>query len=105
MRARRGGFADGFMTRTIRVIVAGRVQGVGFRAWAEREAEARGLSGWVRNRRDGSVEALFSGERPAVEAMTEACRSGPRMATVENMTVVAASTDVDWRGCRTISSG
>ena len=92
------------MIRTVRVIVAGRVQGVGYRAWVEREAEARRLSGWVRNRRDGSVEALFSGEATAVDAMTEACRSGPRMAAVENMTVLDASADLDWRGFRTIST-
>ncbi len=92
------------MIRTVRVIVAGRVQGVGFRAWVERQAEARGLSGWVRNRRDGSVEALFSGEAMAVEAMSAACRSGPRMAAVESVTVLEASADVDWRGFRTIST-
>ncbi len=92
------------MIRTARVIVVGRVQGVGFRAWVEREAEARGLSGWVRNRRDGSVEALFLGETTAVEAMAEACRSGPRMAMVENVTIMDATADGDWRGFRTIAT-
>ncbi|MGO4872306.1 MAG: acylphosphatase [Roseiarcus sp.] len=92
------------MIRNVRVIVSGRVQGVGFRAWVEREAEARRLSGWVRNRRDGSVEALFSGEATAVDAMVGACRSGPRMAMVENVTVVDAAADPDWRGFRTIAS-
>jgi len=68
--------------RAVRVIVKGRVQGVGFRAWTTREAEAHGLAGWVRNRADGSVEAVFAGEADAVAAMIAACRGGPRMAQV-----------------------
>jgi acylphosphatase len=92
------------MIRTARVIISGRVQGVGYRAWVEREAEARGLSGWVRNRRDGSVEALFSGEAAVVEAMAEACRSGPRMATVENVTIIDATADCNRRGFRTVAT-
>ena len=92
------------MIRTVRIIVTGRVQGVGYRAWAKREAETRGLSGWVRNRRDGSVEALFSGKSMVVDAMTEACRSGPRLAAVENVTVVDTSADRDLRGFRTIAT-
>jgi len=59
------------------VIVHGRVQGVGFRAFVEVEALTRGLEGWVRNRRDGSVEAVFSGEETVVAEMIEACRRGP----------------------------
>ena len=50
------------------VIVLGRVQGVGYRAWTEREAQARGLQGWVRNRHDGTVEAVFAGPADAVRA-------------------------------------
>jgi acylphosphatase len=73
-------------------------------SWVEQEAEIRGLSGWVRNRRDGSVEAVFSGETTVVDAMTEACRSGPRMAVVENVKVVNTSTDRDLRGFRTIAT-
>jgi acylphosphatase len=92
------------MIRTVRVVVSGRVQGVGFRAWVERNAEARRLSGWVRNRRDGSVEALFSGEAAAVEAMAAACRSGPRLAEVDDVTVVDASPDPGLRGFRAIPS-
>ena len=65
------------------VIVHGRVQGVGFRAFVEGEALARGLEGWVRNRRDGSVEALFAGEADVVADMIEACRQGPRGARVD----------------------
>ena len=68
--------------RAVRVIVSGRVQGVGFRAFVRREALARKISGWVRNRRDGSVEAVFSGDVAAVEALVGACRRGPRVASV-----------------------
>jgi acylphosphatase len=57
--------------------VHGRVQGVGFRAFVEVEALRRGLDGWVRNRHDGSVEAVFAGEATAVAGMIEACRRGP----------------------------
>jgi acylphosphatase len=57
--------------------ISGRVQMVWFRAWTVGEAEKRGISGWVRNRKDGSVEALFSGAADAVEAMISACREGP----------------------------
>lgn len=69
-------------TRAVHVTITGRVQGVGFRAWVWDEAEARHLSGWVRNRRDGTVEAVFSGEAADVEAMLAVCRAGPRGAAV-----------------------
>jgi acylphosphatase len=65
-----------------RVLIQGVVQGVGYRAFVEREANARSLEGWVRNRRDGSVEALFAGPAAVVAAMIAACRQGPRMAKV-----------------------
>ena len=77
--------------RGVRVVISGRVQGVGFRLWVEAEAVSRGLAGWVRNRRDGSVEAVFSGEAEAVDAMLEACRNGPSMALVTDVAV--ADTD------------
>lgn len=70
------------MTVARHVIVRGRVQGVGFRAFVEDEAIRRGLTGWVRNRRDGTVEALFRGKAEAVVGMIEACRSGPSSAHV-----------------------
>ena len=71
-------------TRMIRhVIVHGRVQGVGFRAFVEHAALKRGLEGWVRNRRDGSVEAVFAGEEGMVADMVEACRGGPLGARVD----------------------
>lgn len=74
----------------IHVSITGLVQGVGFRAWLEREAMARGLSGWVRNRRDGSVEAVFAGTVGTVEAMLAACHQGPRMAQVHEVTATPA---------------
>ena len=59
------------------VVVHGRVQGVGFRAWTELMALERGVEGWVRNCRDGSVEALFAGLEEVVLTMIELCRDGP----------------------------
>jgi acylphosphatase len=67
------------------VVVRGRVQGVGYRAFVEDEAIRRGLEGWVRNRRDGAVEALFAGPAATVEAMVAACRSGPFGARVDDI--------------------
>lgn len=66
-----------------RVLIRGRVQGVGFRAWTEVMAAERGIEGWVRNRRDGAVEALFAGASEAVLAMIDLCREGPPGARVE----------------------
>jgi len=73
-----------------RVVVRGRVQGVGFRAFVEDEARERRLAGWVRNRRDGSVEALFSGPAAVVDAMLAAVRDGPPAARVDGVEVSAA---------------
>ena len=67
----------------------GRVQGVWYRAWTEKEASRRGLRGWVRNRTDGSVEAVFAGERTQVEAMLGACRIGPPAARVTDIDIQA----------------
>jgi acylphosphatase len=70
-----------------RVVVSGRVQGVFFRHTAAGAARARGVSGWVRNRPDGSVEAVFQGEPAAVDSMIQWCRTGPRGARVDSVTV------------------
>jgi acylphosphatase len=79
------------MTDTIRhVTVRGRVQGVGCRAWVEDEAAARHLEGWVRNRRDGSVEAVFAGPEDVVLEMVASCRRGPLSARVEAVQEEAA---------------
>ena len=66
-----------------RVVISGRVQGVGFRAWMVATASSFGLKGWVRNCRNGSVEAVFSGEETDITAMIEACKDGPPAARVE----------------------
>lgn len=66
----------------VRVIIRGKVQGVWFRAWTVDAATRRGLAGWVRNKHDDSVEALFAGPDEKVEAMIEACREGPKHARV-----------------------
>jgi len=65
------------------VLIRGRVQGVGFRAWTEVTALERRLQGWVRNRRDGAVEALFIGLEADVLAMIEECRCGPPGARID----------------------
>ena len=67
------------------VVVHGRVHGVGFRAWAERAALTCGLEGWVRNRRDGTVEALLQGEADAVRRVVEWARLGPPAARVDTL--------------------
>ena len=71
----------------IRVRVHGRVQGVFFRNWTMDRARALGVRGWVRNRRDGTVELAAFGEEEAVEALVAACRSGPPAAKVERIEV------------------
>jgi acylphosphatase len=76
------------------VVIRGRVQGVGYRAWTEYTAVSRGLEGWVRNRRDGSVEAVFAGPAQAVAAMVAACRRGPPGARVEALDERQASNDL-----------
>lgn len=74
-----------------RIIVTGRVQGVFFRNWTAAKAEALGVRGWVRNRRDGSVEILACGPAEAVDALAAACRDGPPAAIVEAVRVSEAS--------------
>jgi acylphosphatase len=72
--------------RARRVVIRGRVQGVGYRDWMVREADRLGVQGWVRNRADGAVEALVDGEEAAVQALLSACRRGPLLARVEEIT-------------------
>lgn len=73
--------------RSVLVRIEGRVQGVWFRGWTVQQAMRRGLAGWVRNRSDGSVEALFSGPEPHVDAMLAACHEGPPSARVVKVTL------------------
>lgn len=83
--------------RARHLLISGRVQGVGFRWWMVRQAQGLGLDGWVRNRRDGTVEALVAGEAAAVEALVSKCRSGPPAARVDDL--VAGDVDApDVRG-------
>ncbi|HLJ63806.1 MAG TPA: acylphosphatase, partial [Stellaceae bacterium] len=72
------------------VIVTGRVQGVGYRAWTVREARKLALRGFVRNRQDGSVEILVMGEASALERMIKACHYGPPTSRVDTVTVAEA---------------
>jgi acylphosphatase len=66
--------------------IEGRVHGVGYRDWLVREASRLGLYGWVRNRRDGSVEALVAGDEAAVRTLLSLCRRGPALARVDRIT-------------------
>ena len=85
-------------SRRIAVVIVGRVQGVGYRAWTQREAEARGLSGHVRNRVDGAVEASFTGPAAAVDAMVQACHTGPPGARVDRVETQAAAPEAGGAG-------
>lgn len=75
------------MSSAVDVTVTGRVQGVSFRFYAEREAERLGVAGWVRNEPDGSVAGHFEGDAAAVDAMVDWCRTGPPHATVSRVDV------------------
>ncbi|HEX5455255.1 MAG TPA: acylphosphatase [Stellaceae bacterium] len=79
--------------RSVRLRITGRVQGVGYRAWAIATAARLGLRGWVRNRADGSVEALVTGDEASVAVMVEACRDGPFAARVADVAVTEATDD------------
>ena len=76
------------------VTIRGRVQGVGYRAWLAGEAMRRGLAGWVRNRRDGSVEAVLAGPAATVAEMIEDCRRGPASARVEAVDATPVGDDM-----------
>jgi acylphosphatase len=93
--------------RIVRVTISGRVQGVGYRAWTQIEATARGVRGWVRNRLNGDVEALFAGPPDAVEALCAACWRGPAHARVDKVEVTessAAALAELWAGFRQIAT-
>ncbi|KAE9612320.1 hypothetical protein Lal_00022854 [Lupinus albus] len=80
-------------TKTERVMIKGRVQGVFYRNWTVDNAKQLGLKGWVRNRRDGSVEALFSGSPDVVQEMVQRCRRGPPEAIVTGLEVFPSNDD------------
>nr|GMC46298.1 acylphosphatase-like isoform X1 [Ipomoea batatas]GMC56574.1 acylphosphatase-like isoform X1 [Ipomoea batatas] len=80
-------------TKTVRAVIKGRVQGVFYRDWTVENAKELGLKGWVRNRRDGTVEALFSGSPEKVEEMEQRCRRGPPAAMVTGFDVFPCNDD------------
>ncbi|MED6174219.1 hypothetical protein PIB30_067002 [Stylosanthes scabra] len=84
---------DSASTKTERVVVKGKVQGVFYRNWTVDNATQLGLKGWVRNRRDGSVEALFSGPPEAVQEMEQRCRRGPPDAIVTGFEAFPSTDD------------
>lgn len=82
------------MSRAIlRLMIRGRVQGVGYRAWVASQATTCGLEGWVRNRRDGSVEVLFAGAPKHVADLVALCRHGPPSSHVDSVTSETAGID------------
>jgi len=76
--------------RIVRAVIRGKVQGVGYRNWTERQALARGLAGWVRNRADGSVETVFAGDADNVAAMAESLLRGPPASRVSGVEITEA---------------
>ena len=73
--------------KQVHVVISGRVQGVGYRAWTKANARRRSLNGWVRNRSDKTVEAVFCGRVDDVDAMVEACKEGPLASRVQDVSV------------------
>jgi len=94
------------MAVTLHLIIAGRVQGVGYRYALQGEALARGVAGWVRNRHDGTVEAVLQGDADAVEAVVAWARRGPPAARVERVDARAASGELarSYRGFEQLPS-
>ena len=88
------------MALQARLTISGRVQGVGYRDWTITTALRLGLTGWVRNRMDGSVEALVVGDDQAVGQMIDACRRGPAIARVDNVDIEPVDLDVLPEGFR-----
>ncbi|XP_010241806.1 PREDICTED: uncharacterized protein LOC104586321 [Nelumbo nucifera] len=80
-------------SNTVRAVIKGRVQGVFYRNWTIENAQQLGLKGWVRNRKDGSVEALFSGDPDSVHEMEKRCRRGPPDAMVTSLQVFPSNDD------------
>ncbi|GLT89803.1 hypothetical protein SLE2022_077730 [Rubroshorea leprosula] len=88
-----GDSSQASQTKTVRLVIKGRVQGVFYRNWTVENATQLGLKGWVRNKRDGSVEALFSGSPDVVQEMEQRCRRGPPDAMVTGLQVFPSSDD------------
>ena len=85
------------MTVTQRIMVTGRVQGIGYRTWTMGAARDLGVRGWVRNSNGSGIEILATGDDEAMAILVEACRQGPRLARVENVDVEPAE-DAGWKG-------
>ena len=79
--------------RSLRILIEGRVQGVGFRSYVELQARGLGLDGWVRNRRDGGVEAVIGGPADRVERMLQLCRAGPAHGRVDMLRILDDGAD------------
>ncbi|HET6620169.1 MAG TPA: acylphosphatase [Dongiaceae bacterium] len=79
--------------KIVHALISGTVQGVWFRAWTVQEAQARALDGWVRNRRDGAVEAVFAGPATQVDDMIQACHRGPDSARVADVRITLQKDD------------
>lgn len=84
--------------KRITLIVTGRVQAVGYRAWTVREAEKLGLAGWVRNRGDGSVEITAEGREETLRHFLSLCKEGPPAAAVETVTATWSDPTGEFRG-------
>jgi len=84
--------------QTVHVRITGRVQGVGYRAWTVEHARKMGVKGWVRNRRDGSVEAIFQGEEKYVFKLLGLCEDGPLLARVSNVLVDDVKAETAYEG-------
>ena len=82
------------MALQVRLTITGRVQGIGYREWAIATGQKLGVTGWVRNRSDGAVEALIVGEDTAVGTMIDACRHGPALARVEEIDIDPVDLDI-----------
>ena len=87
---------------TVHAIISGRVQGVWYRAWTKKKADSLGLGGWVKNRSDGSVEAVFSGSKQNVDAMIVSCKSGPPLASVSDVAITPDYNPPDEPGFHTL---
>ncbi|MEP3277137.1 MAG: acylphosphatase [Stappiaceae bacterium] len=80
--------------RAVHVVITGRVQGVGYRSWCAREANRHGLSGWIRNRKSGEVEIVFSGSDASLEQVLAICAVGPGFARVDEVKVLGRAAQV-----------
>lgn len=82
------------MTKAVKAIISGRVQGVWYRGWTQETARRLGLDGWVQNRRDGTVQAVFSGPEDKVDEMLKLCEEGPEYAFVTSVEHIPHLTEV-----------